>query len=106
MSYLNLEIEIAFSCFLDLTLSTVSLCCSKLHNFQENMWVLSGVAIREKLLSLMVQGADFQREIALESLFLFPDIQGGSAPGTDPQVHDDSRVMISLEDVFYLTKSN
>lgn len=58
----------------------------------------------EKLLPLMVQGVSGNR--ALESLFLFLDKQGGSAPGMDPQVHNHSHVMISLEDVFYLTNSN
>lgn len=104
MSYLNLEIEIAFSCFLDSTLSMVSLCCSKPHPFQENMWILPGVAIQEKLLPVMVQGVS--GDCALESLFLFLDLQGGSIPGTDPQVHNHSHVMIPLEDVFYLTNSN
>lgn len=101
MSYLNLEIEISFSSFLDLTLPTVSLCCSKLHPFLENMWVLPGVAMQEKLLPLMVQGVSGD-----PPLFLFLDIQGGSIPGTDPQVHNHSRAMIPLEDVFYLTNSN
>lgn len=104
MSHLNLETEIAFSFFLDLTLSTMSFCCSNLHPFQENMWVLPGVEMQEKLLPLLVQGVS--GNCALESLFLFLDIQGGSAPGTDPPVHNHSHVMVSLEDVFYLENSN
>lgn len=104
MSYLKLEIEIAISCFLDLTFLMVSLCCSKLHPFQENMWFLPGVAVQEKLLPLMVRGVSGNR--ALESLFFFLDNQGSSAPGMDPQVQNHSHVMISLEDVFYLTNSN